>query len=58
MKKMTINCRFFGFRVRRAYISLRVGTREHGALLKVSRKGDEIGSYLNLRWGVASWMIG
>lgn len=57
---MKIETRLFGFRVRKHYISLRVGTREHGALLRIARKseGAYIGSYLNLRWGSASWMIG
>ena len=57
---MKIETRLFGFRVRKHYISLRVGTREYGALLRIARKseGAYIGSYLNLRWGSASWMIG
>ena len=55
---MKIELRFLGFRVRKHYISLRVGTRQRGAILRIARKGDTIGSYLNLRWDSASWLVG
>lgn len=55
---MKYEFRFLGFRVRKHYISLRVGTRQRGLLVRIARKGDNVGSYLAWRWDSASWMVG